>query len=99
MKKYEREDKIIDRLERENRELKNHIRGLTASIRKLNKGYNKFLFEDKEKEAVVSAKKIAKKICYVCHVGSMEKVSLGNRYFRKCTNEGCENRTKTKEEK
>jgi len=98
MSKHEKEEKIVQRLERENRELKNTVRSMQRKLKQLNKGYYKFLIEEQltQEEAVVEAKKIAKKICYQCHVGEMVKVTVGNRYWRQCTE--CDNRTKSKTE-
>lgn len=93
MTKYDREEKALERLERENRELKNKIRSLTNSIRRLSKGYHKFLIEDKEDEAVKSAKKIAAKICWDCH-GELKRLDIGTRYFYQC--EGCLKTTPSK---
>jgi hypothetical protein len=63
-------------------------------LKKLGRGYQKYLIEDNEEETHEAVIKVAKKICYTCTIGSLEIIDLGNRYLRKCTN--CDKRTKSK---
>lgn len=92
-KKHEREQKVLDRLQRENRELKQEIKSLRNSVRRLNKGFHRLADDDviEEKEVPIEAK-----ICYDCSVGHLQKVSILGRYWRQCNN--CPKRTKTKRE-
>lgn len=82
-KRWEREEKIIDRLQIENKALKRRIKHLEKSIRKLNKGYDKLRVEDKveEKDLPSEAKK-----CWECN-SEYREIIIANRRFRKC--QGC----------
>lgn len=89
-KKWEREDKIIDRLQLENKALKKQVKNLQKSIRRLNKGFHRL--EEKE---VIETKDIpseAKK-CWDCS-GNYEICVIMNRRFRKCSD--CGKRGKVK---
>lgn len=95
--KHIREEKTIDRLERENRELKGLCRSLQKRLKKVSKGYNQFLEEDGIEETSAALTKVTaelEKICFDCGIGSMIKVDLGTRYYRACNN--CTRRTKSK---
>lgn len=89
--KANREQRILDRLYQENRDLKKEVKSLRNSIRKLNKGYVKLEEEEKitEKDIPVEAK-----LCYDCNRANLEKIVVLNRYWRECPN--CGKRTKTK---
>lgn len=84
-KKYEREENLIEQLEKQIRELKSINRQLLKKLKVLNRGYHKFLIEDGENEAVEEAQEIAKKICWDCNIGNYELVIIANRRFRKCS--------------
>lgn len=91
-KKYEREQRIMERLTRENRELKQEVKSLRNSIRKLNRGVNKLVDDEVIKEKDLP--EAAKKICFECCVGEMVKINLLGRSWRQC--DSCTRRTKTK---
>lgn len=96
-KKYSRDENSLERLEKENRELKSQVRSLSSRLKKLTRGYYKFLDEENqdEKEVIIEkAFKEAEKVCWACRIGKLHKVDLGFRYFRQCNN--CEYRTKSK---
>lgn len=83
-KKFERDEKIIDRLELENRNLKSENRLLRKRLKSLSKGYHKFLLEDGQNEAVEEAQEIAKKICFQCGIGEYKEIIVVNRRWRQC---------------
>lgn len=93
-KKYEREHRVLERLQIENKELKQKVKSLTSSIRRLNKGFQKLEEEEKIEEKDIP---LPAKICYDCNVGEMVKTTILNRSWRQCNN--CSKRTKTKMEK
>jgi hypothetical protein len=96
-KKYEREERTLERLHLDNKRLKEENRHLHKKLKELNKGYYKFLFsdsqEDKE-EAIQQAKQTAIKICYTCNIGQYKEIIILNRRWRECQN--CGKRGKTK---
>ena len=95
--KYIKEKDINERLEKENRDLKNLCRSLQKRLKKVSKGYNQFLEEDGVEETSQALTKVTaelEKICYDCGIGSMIKIDLGTRYYRACNN--CTRRTKSK---
>lgn len=97
-KKYDRENRIFDRLQEENKKLKQENKRLKKQVSSLSKGYYKFLYTDTEEdtqEAVKQAKEVAKKICFDCRMGELKLSILGNKYWRYCNN--CTKRTKTKD--
>lgn len=86
-KRQDREDRLIDRLQEENRTLKQINRSLQKQVKKLSRGYRKFLAvqgAEEEKEAVQEAKEVAKKICWQCNTGEYREVIIANRRFRQC---------------
>ena len=90
-KKFEREERIIERLQQENRILKSENRHLRKKLKELSKGYYKFMVaedEFKQEEAVETAKKVAEKICYDCNIGDYKEIIIMNRRFRQCTHCG-----------
>lgn len=96
-KKYEREERIIERLQQENKILKSENRHLRKKLKELSKGYYKFMIaedEFKQDEAIQSAKKVAEKICYDCSVGNYKEIIIHNRRWRQCDN--CGKRGKVK---
>lgn len=96
-KKFQREESILERLEQENRQLKAINRSLTKRLKSVSRGYRKFQDEENqdEKENIIKeAAKELQKMCWTCRVGKLNKVELGNRYYRKC--DSCPYRTKTK---
>jgi len=96
-KRQDREDRLLERLQEENRTLKQMNRSLQKQVKKLNRGYRKFLAvqgEEEEREAVEEAKEVAKKICWDCNEGEFKKIEIAGRYFRLCN--VCGKRGKTK---
>ena len=99
-KKYTREENINERLEQENRQLKQQVRFLSKRLKKTTRGFYKVQNEDNtdEKENIIEeAIKEIEKICWTCKVGVLAKVELLGRYWRKCGN--CDYRTKAKPSK
>lgn len=90
-KKHDREQRVLQRLQSENRSLKQEVKSLRNSIRKLNRGYHKLEEEEKIEEKDIP---IPAKICYDCNVGEMVKTTILNRSWRQCSN--CTRRTKVK---
>lgn len=85
-RKADREDRMLERLQLENRELKQTVRSLQKKLKQLSKGYYKFMVaqdEEQEKEAVQEAKETAKKLCYDCS-GEYKEIIIINRRFRQC---------------
>ena len=86
-----REDTEVERLERENRELKAVIRSLTKQLKKTNRGYRK---EREEKEIKEDKLTNEIKMCWDCGEGQMNRIILLGRSMRICSN--CGKRTKAK---
>jgi uncharacterized protein (DUF342 family) len=87
-KRTEREEKVQERLERENRELKQINRSLMKRVKKLGRGYRKFMLaqdEGEEQDAVEAAKIAAKKMCFSCGIGEYKEVIVMNRRWRQCS--------------
>ncbi|NJO65345.1 MAG: hypothetical protein HC836_46815 [Richelia sp. RM2_1_2] len=93
-KKFEREQKIVDRLERENRELKQKLRQLTNSIRRLSKGHKKLQEIEEPEELKREVRKVAEKICFECNLGTLQLQTILDKYYRSCNN--CNYRTRAK---
>lgn len=96
-KKFKREASVVERLEKENRELKALSKSLQKRLKKVSRGYYKFIEEEALEESTEALEKVTKelnKLCWECGVGNLIKVDLGPRYFRKCNN--CPRRTKSK---
>lgn len=96
-RKADREGNLIDRLQEDNRILKQENKRLKKQLKTLNKGYYKFMIaedEEDEQEAVKEVRQTAQKICWTCHEGFLELVHLGVRYYRQCNS--CTYRTKGK---
>jgi predicted nuclease with TOPRIM domain len=91
-KKYEREIPIIDRLEKENRELKSENRRLFKLVRRLNKGFYKLLDEEVVEEQQVPEEVV--KECWDCGKGKLLVRIVLNRRWREC--DVCDKRTKVK---
>lgn len=94
--KYQREDDLIERLEKENRELKSLSKSLQKRLKKVSKGYNNFIQEDgleESNKALETLTKELNKICYDCG-GNYKKYKLVNREYRLC--DGCGKRSKAK---
>lgn len=85
-RRQDREDRLLERLQTENKELKQLNRSLMKKVKSLSKGYYKFMVaqdEEQEKEAVQEAKETAKKLCYECS-GEYKEIIIVNRRFRQC---------------
>ena len=92
-RKYDREDRIIDRLEQENKKLKQEVRTLQKRVKRLNFGYRKYLDTDPVEKEDKKSVEIQQKKCYDCG-GSYNLIIIHNRRFRMCDN--CGKRGKTK---
>lgn len=90
-RKADREVRITQRLQQENRDLKQKVKSLRNSIRKLNKGFHRLEEEEKIEEKDIP---LPAKTCYDCGVGEMVKTMILNRSWRSCNN--CDRRTKVK---
>jgi len=89
--KFEREEAVIDRLERDNRALKATNRRLQKQIKSLSKGQRKTASkktptENEEQSNVV--------LCTTCERGKIVHKEILGRYWEECT--VCDYRTKTK---
>lgn len=90
-KKYEREERLIERLQTEAKKLKSENKTLRRKLHELSKGYYKFMVaqdDEQEQEAVYEAKEVAKKICYDCRIGDYKEIIILNRRWRQCQNCG-----------
>lgn len=92
-----REDRELETLRAQNRELKQQNRSLMKQVKKLSRGYLKYLAEEDkdEKEQIVEdiVEKTVDKICFDCG-GIYRKHEILNRTYRLCDN--CGKRGKTK---
>jgi hypothetical protein len=87
--KFEREEKLITRLQLENKKLKELNRSLSKKLKQLNKGYYKYLYEsDTQQEKDTCIKEVAKKICWDCAIGEYKEMVVLNRRWRECQNCG-----------
>lgn len=84
----------VEELQKKIRELKSLNRSLHRQLKKINKGYRRIRDDEDSDEPEIIVVKPEIKVCYECERGVMEKITIMNRYFRKCTN--CNNRTKVK---
>lgn len=91
-KKWQREEKEIDRLYKENRELKSQVRSLEKILKKANRGFRKLEEDDKIEESDIPKEIV--KVCWDCKTGVLEKKIIFNRYYRECSQ--CLKRTKAK---
>ena len=78
-KRWEREEKIIERLNNENKKLRLENRHLLKKLKQANKGYYKFLTSDTENHGVDEIIKVAIKICYDCSIGNYKEIIVANR--------------------
>lgn len=82
-RKTDREDRIIDRLHEENRQLKKKVKNLMLTVRKLNKGYYKVLEEETVESKDRLVEEITKKLCHECS-GEYREIIVANRRWRQC---------------
>lgn len=87
-KKLDREEDLIQRLEKENRELKKTNRVLNRRIKRLSRGYKKAFDKDDDPPA-----KPKENICTHCNKGKIERKTILNRTWNECS--VCDYRTKT----
>lgn len=90
-KKYEREEKEIDRLTKEVRELKRENKQLRQRLKTVSKGYYKYLADTEdvvEDEIVEINKEMMDKICWDCG-GVYKKIIVHTRKWRQCQNASC----------
>lgn len=88
-KRFDREQRVIDRLEQENRELKKQVRSLQKHLKKLSRGYMNYLDQEdtNKEEALKEVKKSAEeaaKVCWTCGQKTYNIVHVANRRFRRC---------------
>lgn len=94
--RFKREQDELERLQAEVRTLKSTNRSLLKRLKKVSKGYNKYLTEETEEdkqEAMEEVVKEVNKICFVCG-GNYLKIELLGRYFRQCDRCGKRGRAK-----
>lgn len=91
MSKFKREEKLTERLEKENRELKAENRRLHKLLKRINKGFHKLRDDEKIEEEDIPP--ILKKICWDCS-GELIKHEIFGRRWYICDN--CGKRTNTK---
>lgn len=87
-KRQDREDRILERLQEENKTLKQINRSLMKQVKKLGRGYRKFMLAQDEGEvddAVEKVKAAAKKMCFACGIGEYKEVIVMNRRWRQCS--------------
>lgn len=86
-KRFDREQNEIDRLNKENRELKSLNRQLHKKLKQLNKGYYKYLLneDDDREKAIEEVKTVAEKICFDCSIGEYKLMTIANRRWRLCS--------------
>jgi hypothetical protein len=92
----DREDRELDRLRKEVRDLKSTNKSLLRQVKKLSRGYNRYLAEedDKKEEALEELiETTVEKTCWDCG-GNYKKVEICGRSFRTC--DGCGKRGKVK---
>lgn len=90
-KKYNREESENDRLLKENRELKAINRSLLKQVKKLTKGYYKYLEDEeskKEDNVEEFVEQTVNKICWDCGTGEYKEIIVINRRWRQCQNCG-----------
>ena len=95
-RKADREDRVIDRLERENRELKSTVRSLQKRLARVTKGYRGDSDIPQEKPKKKEPPK--ETLCHECRQGNLTEVELIGRIIESC--DFCEyrkTRTKRKE--
>lgn len=84
------DDDYIDRLLKENRELKSINRTLLKQLKKLSKGINKDAYEEALDEVVHEPKKEnPKQACEQCGKGRLNEIDIAGRKFLRCNNEMC----------
>lgn len=86
-KKFKREEDLVERLEKENRELKASVRHLEKKLKKVDKNYRAELEEVKKEKAQEedSGTYSVKVPCLECGKGEILEVDLMKRIFLKCT--------------
>lgn len=90
-KKFDRQETELERLQKENRELKSINRGLLKQVKKLSKGYYRYLAdEENAKEEVEEfVEETVNKVCWDCGIGDYKEIVIINRRWRQCQNEQC----------
>lgn len=100
---YDREFDLIDRLKKENAQLKRDYAKLRRQVDRLNLNNDRYrtlreLVHKQTQEERQAAKRKRDWTCHDCGKGTMRLIPLprrdGNFYFRKCDLEGCDNKTK-----
>lgn len=90
-RKKDSDEETIERLEKENRELKQLNRSLLKRLRKISKGINEEEFEEAEAEVKVkrSTKTFAEDDCTNCGKGRLVMIDFGARKQIGCNNPTC----------
>ncbi len=89
-RKENREERVQENLEKQNRELKAEVRRLQKLVKKLDRGFKRTLNHIENEDVEVPAEVV--KLCFDCG-GNYREVILINRRFRQCDN--CQKRGKT----
>ncbi len=91
-----RKEEYVERLEAQIRELKSENRSLLKRVRRLSKGYRKFLDQEHDEDVKEAPKAISDEIkaCWECTKGVLIKKVVLNRSWRECT--VCPKRTRVK---
>lgn len=92
-KKYQREEDYIESLEQKLRDLKSENRYLNKQLKKVTRGYRKYLNEEPVEE-IKKPSKDDPKDCWECSRGKLIVKVVLDRRFREC--DVCGKRTKTK---
>lgn len=91
-KRTDREDKVTDRLERENRELKSLVKGLQKRLKRETKG-QRISYKNASKDEPLEPIKSYTPTCPECAKGELIFKEVFNRSWQHCS--VCEYRTKT----
>lgn len=88
-----KKDSELERLEKQNRELKQEVRSLQKQLKKLNKGYRSYLTKEEKIETdAPEPPKIER--CAECGKGEVTTRTVINRTWKECN--VCDWKTKTK---
>jgi hypothetical protein len=83
-KKHFKELDDTERLEQKIRDLKSTNKALLRQLKKVSKGYKRYLLEEDEEEKKQVIETVAKKICFSCSIGEYKEIIVANRRWRQC---------------